>query len=52
MAARTLNMNCRYLDAMMEQYHQGKDNRLAYRIARRDATRTMPTPSSPLWCQI
>ena len=36
-AARTLNANCRYLDAIMEQYHQGKDNRLAYRIARRDA---------------
>ncbi len=36
-ATRTLNANCRYLDAIMEQYHQGKDNRLAYRIARRDA---------------
>lgn len=36
-ASRTLNANCRYLDAIMEQYHQGKDNRLAYRIARRDA---------------
>lgn len=36
-AERTLNANCRYLDAIMEQYHQGKDNRLAYRIARRDA---------------
>lgn len=36
-AERTLNANCRYLDAIMEQYHQGKDNRLAYRVARRDA---------------
>lgn len=36
-ADRTLNANCRYLDAIMEQYHQGKDNRLAYRVARRDA---------------
>lgn len=36
-AERTLQANCRYLDAIMEQYHQGKDNRLAYRIARRDA---------------
>jgi uncharacterized membrane protein (TIGR01666 family) len=36
-ADRTLDANCRYLDAIMEQYHQGKDNRLAYRVARRDA---------------
>ncbi|MGK3123473.1 YccS family putative transporter [Candidatus Pantoea formicae] len=36
-ADRTLNANCRYLDAIMEQYHQGKDNRLEYRVARRDA---------------
>ncbi|MXP60483.1 YccS family putative transporter [Pantoea sp. Taur] len=36
-ADRTLNANCRYLDAILEQYHQGKDNRLAYRVARRDA---------------
>lgn len=36
-AARTLNANCRYLDAILVQYHQGKDNRLEYRIARRDA---------------
>ena len=36
-ADRTLNANCRYLDAIMEQYHQGKDNRLGYRVARRDA---------------
>ncbi|UDQ81714.1 TIGR01666 family membrane protein [Erwinia rhapontici] len=36
-AERTLNANCRYLDAILVQYHQGKDNRLDYRIARRDA---------------
>lgn len=36
-AHRALNANCRYLDAIMEQYHQGKDNRLTYRVARRDA---------------
>ncbi|ADP12171.1 Putative integral membrane protein [Erwinia sp. Ejp617] len=36
-AGRSLHANCRYLDAIMEQYHQGKDNRLDYRIARRDA---------------
>ena len=34
---QALNANCRYLDAILEQYHQGRDNRLAYRIARRDA---------------
>lgn len=34
---RTMNANCRYLDAILEQYHQGRDNRLAYRVARRDA---------------
>ncbi|WP_409307178.1 YccS family putative transporter [Pectobacterium sp. B1J-3] len=34
---KTLNANCRYLDAIMVQYHQGKDNSLTYRIARRDA---------------
>ena len=32
-----VDANCRYLDAILEQYHQGRDNRLAYRIARRDA---------------
>ncbi|STV36798.1 efflux (PET) family inner membrane protein YccS [Klebsiella pneumoniae] len=32
-----MNANCRYLDAILEQYHQGRDNRLAYRVARRDA---------------
>ncbi|AFJ47558.1 YccS family putative transporter [Shimwellia blattae] len=35
--SRALDANCRYLDAILEQYHQGRDNRLAYRIARRDA---------------
>ncbi|WP_286777809.1 MULTISPECIES: YccS family putative transporter [unclassified Leclercia] len=35
--AQAVNANCRYLDAILEQYHQGRDNRLAYRIARRDA---------------
>ncbi|MGB8666817.1 MAG: YccS family putative transporter [Serratia inhibens] len=34
---KTLNANCRYLDAILVQYHQGKDNGLPYRIARRDA---------------
>ena len=33
----SLFANCRYLDAILVQYHQGKDNRLDYRIARRDA---------------
>lgn len=37
---RAMNANCRYLDAILEQYHQGRDNRLAYRIARRDAHNT------------
>ena len=32
-----MNANCPYLDAILEQYHQGRDNRLAYRVARRDA---------------
>ncbi|MCS2166414.1 YccS family putative transporter [Scandinavium manionii] len=35
--ARAVDANCRYLDAILEQYHQGRDNRLPYRIARRDA---------------
>ncbi|MEO3989172.1 YccS family putative transporter [Pseudocitrobacter cyperus] len=35
--ARAVDANCRYLDAILEQYHQGRDNRLAYRVARRDA---------------
>lgn len=34
---RAIDANCRYLDAILEQYHQGRDNRLAYRVARRDA---------------
>ncbi|EXU73680.1 YccS family putative transporter [Erwinia mallotivora] len=34
---QTLHTHCRYLDAILVQYHQGKDNRLDYRIARRDA---------------
>ncbi|MEK9497644.1 YccS family putative transporter [Photorhabdus sp. P32] len=34
---RTMNANCRYLDAISVQYHQGKNNGLNYRIARRDA---------------
>ncbi|OON40822.1 TIGR01666 family membrane protein [Izhakiella australiensis] len=34
---RTLNAHCRYLDAILVQYHQGKDNRVDYRIARRNA---------------
>lgn len=37
MLERATEANCRYLDAILEQYHQGRDNRLAYRIARRDA---------------
>lgn len=34
---QAIDANCRYLDAILEQYHQGRDNRMAYRIARRDA---------------
>ncbi|MCW6583138.1 YccS family putative transporter [Yersinia ruckeri] len=34
---KTFNANYRYLDAILMQYHQGKDNGLTYRIARRDA---------------
>ncbi|GJL34570.1 membrane protein [Enterobacter hormaechei] len=34
---QAFNANCRYLDAILEQYHQGRDNRLAYRVARRNA---------------
>jgi len=34
---QAINANCRYLDAILVQYHQGRDNRLEYRIARRDA---------------
>lgn len=34
---KTMDSNCRYLDAILQQYYQGKDNSLEYRIARRDA---------------
>ncbi|GBU11763.1 transporter [Enterobacterales bacterium] len=34
---KTFTANCRYLDAILVQYHQGKDNGLDYRLARRDA---------------
>ncbi len=34
---RTMGANCRYLNAILVQYHQGKSNSLDYRIARRDA---------------
>ncbi len=34
---QAFDANCRYLDAILEQYHQGRDNRPAYRIARRNA---------------
>ncbi|WP_156823134.1 YccS family putative transporter [Providencia sneebia] len=34
---KTMNSNCRYLDAIFQQYSQGKDNSLEYRVARRDA---------------
>ncbi|MEQ1961702.1 YccS family putative transporter [Xenorhabdus khoisanae] len=34
---RTMLANCRYLNAILIQYHQGKSNSLDYRIARRDA---------------
>nr|WP_042959331.1 YccS family putative transporter [Erwinia tasmaniensis] len=36
-ADRALKANFRYLEAILVQYYQGKDNRLDYRIARRDA---------------
>ncbi len=33
-----MNANCRYLDAILEQYHRGRDNRPGLsRVARRDA---------------
>jgi len=35
--SKTFQANCRYLDAILVQYHQGKDNSLDYRLARRDA---------------
>ncbi|MDE1476386.1 YccS family putative transporter [Xenorhabdus bovienii] len=34
---QTMIANCRYLDAIVGQYYQGKNNSLNYRIARRDA---------------
>ncbi|MGJ0629818.1 YccS family putative transporter [Xenorhabdus bovienii] len=34
---RTMIANCRYLDAIVGQYYQGKNNSLNYRITRRDA---------------
>ncbi|MGJ0579353.1 YccS family putative transporter [Xenorhabdus bovienii] len=34
---RTMIANCHYLDAIVGQYYQGKNNSLNYRIARRDA---------------
>lgn len=34
---KSLTANCRYLDAILVQYHQGKDNRLEYRVAHSDA---------------
>ncbi len=34
---QAVDANCRYLDAIMEQYHQGRSNKVEYRIARRTA---------------
>lgn len=34
---RTLNAHCRYLNAILLQYKQGKNNKVDYRIARRNA---------------
>lgn len=34
---KTMTNNCYYLDAILIQYYQGKDNSLNYRIARRNA---------------
>nr|WP_282744321.1 YccS family putative transporter [Proteus columbae] len=34
---KTMTNNCYYLDAILIQYYQGKDNSLSYRIARRNA---------------
>lgn len=34
---KAINANCRYLDAILEQYHQGKNNNVDYRIVRRNA---------------
>ena len=34
---KALAANNKYLDAILVQYHEGKDNRMSYRVARRDA---------------
>lgn len=34
---KAINANCRYLDAILEQYHQGKNNSVDYRVVRRNA---------------
>ncbi|PHI31304.1 YccS family putative transporter [Budvicia aquatica] len=34
---KAIHANCRYLDAILEQYHQGKNNGVDYRIVRRNA---------------
>ncbi|AKJ42556.1 YccS family putative transporter [Pragia fontium] len=34
---KAIDANCRYLDAILEQYHQGKNNSVDYRIVRRNA---------------
>lgn len=34
---KAIHANCRYLDAILEQYHQGKNNSVDYRIVRRNA---------------
>ena len=34
---KTMTNNCYYLDAILIQYYQGRDNSVNYRIARRNA---------------
>ncbi|MDR0806978.1 MAG: TIGR01666 family membrane protein [Enterobacteriaceae bacterium] len=34
---KAIDANCRYLDAILEQYHQGKNNGVDYRVVRRNA---------------
>lgn len=51
MPERATEANCRYLDAILEQYHQGRDNRLAYRIAQA-AMHTTVMLSWRRWYQI
>ncbi len=34
---KALAANNKYLDAILRQYHEGKDNSMSYRVARRDA---------------